>query len=122
MNYTTVNRASAAAVGLIIASVIFAFITVGLKLVLPVTAIDATRAAERTKALADMRVSEEKTLTTIGWIDRPRGIVRLPVETALPLAAQMWANPAAARAELIARQEKASADLPKAPEKPSAFE
>ena len=122
MNYTTVNRASAAAVGLIIASVIFAFITVGLKLVLPVTAIDAARAAERTKALADMRVNEEKTLTTIGWIDRPRGIVRLPVETALPLAAQLWQNPAAARAELIARQEKARADLPKASEKPSAFE
>jgi hypothetical protein len=48
--------------------------------------------------------------------------VRLPIDTALQLAAQQWRNPAAARAELTARQEKASAELPKAPEKPSAFE
>ena len=40
----------------------------------------------------------------------------------MQLAAQAWQNPAAARADLIARQEKASAELPKAPEKPSAFE
>jgi hypothetical protein len=37
-------------------------------------------------------------------------------------AAQAWQNPAQARADLIARQEKASTPAPVAPAKPSAFE
>jgi hypothetical protein len=44
-------------------------------------------------------------------------VVRLPIETALQLTAQQWRNPAAARAELIAREEQACAPAPKAPEK-----
>ena len=122
MNYQTVNRASGAALGLIIVSVVFAVVVVALKLTLSVSAIDADRAAERTKALNEIRVAEEKSLTTTAWIDQSRGTVRLPIDAALQLAAQQWQNPAAARAELTARQEKASAELPKAPEKPSAFE
>jgi hypothetical protein len=122
MNFNIINRASAAAIGLIIASVIFAFITVGIKLALPAPAIDADRAAERSKALAEIRTAEEKALATPGWIDQPRGIVRVPIETAMQQAVQAWQNPAAARADLAARAEKAAAELPKAPEKPSAFE
>jgi hypothetical protein len=49
-------------------------------------------------------------------------MVRLPIEDAMKLAAQKWQNPSAARADLNARAEKAAAELPKAPEKPSAFE
>jgi len=122
MNPQTANRASAATIGVIIVSVIFAVIVVALKLTLFVPAIDADRAAERVKAFHEMNVAEEKTLSAAGWIDQSRGTVRLPVESAIQLAAQQWRNPAAARAELIARQEKASAELPKAPAKPSAFE
>jgi hypothetical protein len=122
MNYQTVNRASGAALGLIIVSVVFAVVVVALKLTLSVPAIDADRAAERIKALAEIHVAEEISLSTPAWIDQSRGTVRLPIDTALQLAAQQWRNPAAARAELTARQEKASAELPKAPEKPSAFE
>ena len=122
MNYQTVNRASGAAIGLIIVSVVFAVVVVVLKLTLSVPAIDADRAAERTKALAEIRATEEKSLSTTAWIDQSHGTVRMPIDTALQLAAQQWRNPAAARAELTARQEKASAELPKAPEKPSAFE
>jgi len=122
MNYQTVNRASGAALGLIIVSVVFAVVVVALKLTLSVPAIDADRAAERIKALAEIHLAEEISLSTPAWIDQSRGTVRLPIDTALQLAAQQWRNPAAARAELTARQEKASAELPKAPEKPSAFE
>ncbi len=122
MNFQTANRASGAALGLMIGSVIFAVAVVALKLAMAVPAIDADRAAERTKALAEIRANEEKALVSPGWIDQSHGTVRLPIETALQLAAQQWQNPAAARAGLTARQEKASADLPKAPEKPSAFE
>ena len=122
MNYQTINRASAAAVGLLIVSVLFAAAAVKLKLTQALPAIDEDRAMERTKALSEIRATEEKSLETPGWIDQSHGVVRLPLETALSLAARQWQNPAAARAELIARQEKASAELPKAPEKPSAFE
>ena len=122
MNPQTVNRASGAAVGILIVSVIFAVLVVGMKLLLIQPPIDAARADVRTKALAEIQASEEKALHNAGWIDQQRGIVRLPIDTALQLAAQQWQDPAAARAELTARAEKAAAELPKAPEKPSAFE
>jgi hypothetical protein len=87
-----------------------------------VPAINADRAAVRSKALADIRAAETKALSTPGWIDQDRNIVRLPIETALQLAAKAAQNPAAARADLIARAEKAAAPLPKTAPKPSAFE
>lgn len=122
MNSQTINRASGAAIGFIIASIIFAMLAMGVKLLLNQPSIDAARADVRTKALAEIRATEEKSLNNTAWIDQQRGIVRLPIDTALQLAAQQWQNPVAARAELAARAEKAAAELPKAPEKPSAFE
>ena len=122
MNPQTANRASGAALGFLIVSVIFAVLVVGVKLLLVQPPVDVARADIRAKALAEIRATEEKALNTAGWIDQQRGIVRLPMDAALQLAAQQWQNPAAARAELTARAEQAAAELPKAPEKPSAFE
>ena len=121
MNSPTINRASGAAIGIIIASVIFAVLAVAMKLFVSVPALDADRAAVLAKALAEIRATENASLNNTGWIDQPRGIVRLPIETAVQLAAA-WQHPASARADLNARAEKAAAQLPKAPEKPSAFE
>jgi hypothetical protein len=95
---------------------------VAVKLSLSQPPIDAARAAERTKALAEIHATENAALSQAAWIDQPRGIVRLPIETAMQLAAQKWQNPSVGRADLKARVEKATAELPKAPEKPSAFE
>lgn len=122
MNIPTINRASGAAIGLILVSVIFAMLAVALKLFVSVPAIDDDRGAVLAKALAEIRVTENASLNNAGWIDQPRGIVRLPIETAVQLAARAWQNPASARADLTARAEKAAAPAPKAPEKPSAFE
>ena len=122
MNHQTVNRASAAALGVILVSVIFAVVAVGLKLTLLVPPIDEERAAARIKALTELRASEEKSLAVVGWVDQSRGLDRLPIETAMRLALQTAPNPAAARAALNARADAASAPAPKAPEKPSAFE
>ncbi len=121
-NVPAVNRASGAAIGFLIASVLFAFAVVGIKLHLSQPAIDVSRSEVRSKALAEIHAAEARTLNSYGWIDKPRGIVRLPIETALQQAAQAWQNPAAAHADLVARAEKAAAELPKAPEKPSEFE
>jgi len=122
MNLERTNRASAAALGFLIVSVIFAMLAVVLKWSLHPPAIDAARATERSQALAEIRAAEDQSLTTAAAIDVQRGVVRLPIETAMQLAAQKWQNPSAARADLNARAEKAAAELPKAPEKPSAFE
>ena len=116
------NRASGAALGLLIAGVIFAFAAVGVKVAMQPSAIDATRADARYKALAEIRATEEKDLNTIGWVDQPRGIVRLPIDAAMSLAVQKWQNPSAARTDLKAREGKATAELPKAPAQPNPFE
>ena len=81
------------------------------------------RAAARAKALGELRAAEADALEHPGWIDPTKGIVRLPIEAALKMVERDWAqNPSAARSNLIARVEKATALPPKAPEKPSQFE
>jgi len=84
--------------------------------------LGAERAAERAKALAELRAAEANALDTVGWVDQAKGVVRLPIAEAMKLAERKWQNPAGARKDLIARVEKATALPPKAPEKPSAFE
>ncbi|MCX6912658.1 MAG: hypothetical protein NT167_06370 [Verrucomicrobia bacterium] len=80
------------------------------------------RVVVRKKALADLRATEVGELASYGWLDQPKGVVRLPIADAMQLALRDWQNPAAARSNLIARVEKATAAPPAAPAKPSAFE
>ena len=122
MKAQQVNNASVAAIGFILAVVLFAVIGVAAKLLIQPPAIDADRAAERAQALAEIRATEYTNLTTVGWVDQSRGIVRLPIDSAIQLAAQKWQDPSAARADLNDRAEKAAAPAPVAPPKPSAFE
>ena len=70
----------------------------------------------------ELRAAEVDALNNPGWIDQAKGVVRLPIAEALKLTEREWLDPAAARSNLIARVEKATALPPKAPEKPSAFE
>jgi len=81
--------------------------------------LGAERAAERAKALAELTAAETDALNTVGYVDAARGTVRLPIAEAMKLAEQQWKDPAKARADLIARVEKATAKLP---EKPSQYE
>jgi hypothetical protein len=122
MNPQTVNRASGAAIGLLFASVLFIALVFIAKFSVNVPALDADRAAARAKALAEIRAAETAALSQPAWIDQQRGIVRLPIATAITLAAQNGKNPGQARADLLARAEKAAAPAPPAPEKPSLFE
>ena len=79
------------------------------------------RAIVRRKALAELRASNIDVLSSYAWQDQAKGIVRLPMvdkETggpgrAMELALQLWQNPAAARSNLTARVEKATALPPK---------
>jgi hypothetical protein len=85
--------------------------------------LNANRAAERSQALAELRAAEAHAIQNVGWVDQGKGIVRLRVEDAVRLVEQRWGtDPAAARKDLIARVEKATAQPPAAPAKPSEFE
>jgi hypothetical protein len=87
------------------------------------TPLGEDRAAARAQALAELRAAEAQALANPGWVDPTKGIVRLPIENALVLAAREWGrDPAAARSNLIQRAEKAFAAPPKTPAKPSEFE
>lgn len=81
--------------------------------------INAARVEERVKALKEVRAAGETELNNTGWVDQGRGVARLPIDVAMDLTIKRYQNPAAARADMNARVEKATA---KAPEKPSAFE
>jgi hypothetical protein len=122
MNQKTHTSASGATIAFIAGSVIFAVLVVAVKLLVNVPAIDADRGAVISKALFEMRTNEVASLNNVGWADQPRGIVRLPIETAIQMTERNWQNPAAARADLNARSERAAAPAPKVVTKPSAFE
>jgi hypothetical protein len=67
------------------------------------------RAAERRKALADLRAANAEVLDNpnFAWQDQGKGIVRIPIERAMAMALELWKSPAAARSNLNARVEKA---------------
>ena len=84
--------------------------------------LNANRAAERAKAFGEMHAAETEALNNTGWMDQGKGLVRLRIEDAMTLVERKWQNPAAARADLIARVEKATFVPPPPPPKPSQFE
>ena len=86
------------------------------------SALGADRAEERRKNLVTVRAEADQALKNYGWQDQAKGLVRLPIDRAMEITLQEWQNPQAARSNLIARVEKATAPAPKAPEKPSEFE
>lgn len=103
---------------LIVASLVWA-----MKHYTQVPPLGEDRAAVRAKALADLRATEAEALNNVGWVDPTKGLVRLRIEDAMHWVETEWArNPAAARSNLSARVDKATAPPPRQPEKPSQFE
>ena len=87
--------------------------------------VDAARVAERIKARQEITAGASEVLTTYGKVDEGKGVYRLPIDAAMRLTVQEWKNPAAARSNLLARLDKATAQpppAPKAPEKPNQYE
>ena len=44
--------------------------------------------AERAALLSDLRAKEKSATTTYGWVDQPKGVVRLPLDRAVELTIQ----------------------------------
>jgi hypothetical protein len=79
------------------------------------------RAAERAKALVELRAYEAEQLNNVGWVDPSKGLVRLRIQDAMKIVEQEWGkDPAAARSNLVARVEAANPPPPKPA--PSVFE
>src|SRR5947208_17007060 len=84
--------------------------------------VGANRVEERYKNLQEQRAADAKALNEYDWQDKDKGIVRLPVQRAVELTVQEWQKPAAARSNLVARFEKATAVTPPPPAKPHPYE
>ena len=74
--------------------------------------LNARRAEERAKALAELQAANQEALEQYGWVDQTKGVVRLPVTRAMEMVAREWSDPAQGRRHLLQRLEKASAKPP----------
>jgi hypothetical protein len=111
------------AVAVIGAILIVAFIDHEIKKYTQAPPLEANRAEERSKALAEIHNAEGDALNNTGWIDPAKGVVRLRVEDSIQLMEREWQNPAEGRAKLLDRVAKANpAPPPPPPAKPSQFE
>jgi hypothetical protein len=78
------------------------------------TPLGDDRANVRRETLKELRANNEEILNNPNyvWQDQNKGVVRLPISRAMELTLKLWENPAAARSNLVARVEKATAVAP----------
>lgn len=75
------------------------------------------RAIERAKTRRELNDKASAQLASAGWVDKPKGIVRLPIARAMELTVQAAQNPDLFRSNLVERSQKAATPLP-----PQSFE
>ena len=75
--------------------------------------LNAARAEERKKALAEVREAGIKTLNTAEVVDAGKGFIRVKIETAMDITLKEYQNPAAFRTNLVARANKLAEPPPK---------
>ena len=119
---TCCTRATLNWVGVLAVFLAMAVLVSALKHYTQLPPVNQARAAERYKILADTRQKVREELDLPAWLDREKGLVRLPTGVAMSLAIQQWQDPAGARAELLKRADKAFFIPPPPPETPSDFE
>jgi hypothetical protein len=109
-------------VGILGAFLILGVLVFAMKSYIKPAPINQARIEERKKALVEIRAEADKALNNYDVLDPGKGLVRLRIERAMELTLEDYKNPGAARSNLIARAEKASAAPPKPPEAPGKFE
>jgi hypothetical protein len=122
MNGTPSSQKTASFVGILGAFLVVGVLVYAMKHYTRPAPLNQARIEERKKNLAEIRAEEAKGLGTYEVTDAGKGLVRLKIDRAIELTIEEYKNPAAARASLIARAEKAAAAPPKPPEAPSQFE
>ena len=109
------GRGFSVTVAVVLACLIFAALVFKMRQYTTPAPLGAERAAERAKALAELRAAETDALDNPAWIDQTKGLVRLPIADAVKLASREWQNPSQARSNLISRVETANYVPPKPP-------
>src|SRR5262245_30833775 len=56
--------------------------------------------------LQQMRAVENEILNSYGWVDKPTGVVRIPIDRAMKLLAERDENPASKREEAKAKDDQ----------------
>ncbi len=74
--------------------------------------VNHARALERAKVRLELTGKAQTNLTSAGWVDQPKGIVRLPIAQAMRMTVEAYQNPEAAHSNLVARSQKAAAPAP----------
>jgi hypothetical protein len=75
--------------------------------------LNAGRAEERRKALAEVREASAKTLNTAEVVDPGKGFIRVRIDTAMEVTVKEYQNPASFRTNLVARADKLAQPPPK---------
>lgn len=124
MNTATVstNRATLNWIGVLGAFLTMVALMAALRHYTTVPTVDQARALERAKIRDEIRQRESQELASAAWIDKDKGVVRLPNQVAIDLAVKLAQDPAKARADLLERAAKAFFIPPPPPEAPSEFE
>ena len=76
---------------------------------------EETRAKKRVDNLKTLREETEKALTTYGWIDKNKGVARIPIDRAMELTVTKLAQQKPAPAGPIATQEPQPSAAPASP-------
>jgi hypothetical protein len=75
-------------------------------------AINHARALERVKFRQEVAGKARTNLTTVGWVDVAKGIVRLPIDQAMKMTVEAYKNPEAAHSNLFARSKQSEKPAP----------
>jgi hypothetical protein len=114
-----VNDTGKGKLAITVVAILAAFLLVGflvmqmVRIVHPAPA-GAERATARAKDNGEIRAGGEEALKSWGYVDQPKGIVRLPIDEAMKLTIQGYQNPGGFHSNLVTRVEKAAAQPPKA--------
>ncbi|MCP5519012.1 MAG: hypothetical protein H7A45_17350 [Verrucomicrobiales bacterium] len=76
--------------------------------------IDQERATLRRQTRAELQGADQQALTSAALINAEKGLYRIPIQDAMRLMQVKWEDPAAGRADLLARLEAATAKPPPA--------
>jgi hypothetical protein len=74
--------------------------------------INKARAAERAKVRKELTDKATAELSSAGWVDRAKGIVRLPINRAMQMTVEAYQNPEAAHSNLVTRSKRSEAPAP----------
>jgi hypothetical protein len=74
--------------------------------------VGADVAKKRYENLTTQRAADSDALNNYAMQDAAKGVVRLPIQRAMEITLAEWKNPAAARSNLAARVDKATAAPP----------